>query len=376
MVKPSGASWEGAVSHPGHRRYRRSFPTEKQARDWEIDSKARLIRGEPVELAEATRKGKSDTPYTLKELVQYVYETHWVTQASAEKSPLNANSIISHICPDMPIKRLTKAMVDRARAALLAEGNAPATVNRKIAALSKALSEAEELEIIPRKPKCSRYKESEHRVRRFTPSEERMTMSFFERISNQDMADYAVLSLDTGMRQGEVLQLRHEDAQDGRVTVWGVAAGQRSKSGKSRTVPLTERAKGVFKRRAEGALSAHVFPNLNRNQVAHYWGRLSEALELDHDKQFVPHILRHEFCSRLAANGENAAVIQKLAGHSSLAVTQRYIHLFGPELDGAIERMEGRVDQAISTDDIVRLKTLLAKLSPEDREALLNAHTF
>lgn len=121
--------------------------------------------------------------------------------------------------------------------------------------------------IIERKPKCNKYKESEHRVRRFTPDEEKKTLAFFDRIGHQDMADYTVLSLDTGMRQSEVLSLHFEDIQNGRVTVWGVGAtGQRTKSGKSRTVPLTARAQAVFDRRREYTEGKAVFPSLSKTR--------------------------------------------------------------------------------------------------------------
>lgn len=366
MAKPRGASWEGAVTHKGQR-WRRSFPTQQEAELWELDSKAKLIKGEAVDMGEAVAKRRGNLPYTLSELIQHVYDTHWAPQASGEKQLINARLIVGTIGPSMPVAKLTKADIDRARARLLADGNAPATVNRKVAALSKALSEAEDMGLIERKPKCSRYKESEHRVRRFTAEEERLCLAFFDRISNQDMADYVVLSVDTGMRQGEVLQLNHDDAQGGRVTVWGTG----SKSGKSRTVPLTARARAVLERRKGGGTRA-VFPDLSKHQVAHYWGRMSEALGLEADKQFVPHVMRHEFCSRLASNGENAAVIQQLAGHSTMAVTQRYVHLFGDDLDGVIERLSGQNPATVITDEVSALAKALAALPQDQLKTLLD----
>lgn len=371
MAMKRGSSWEGTVNFKGQR-YRRSFPNEQQADAWALESKAKLLRGEAIDMGENVQtKRKGDLPYTLAELVKHVYETHWSPMAGGEKALTNAKSIIGVIGAHRPIAQIGKADIDKARAKLLTDGNAPATVNRKVAALSKAMGEAEDLGIITRKPKMTKYKESEHRVRRFTPEEERLALVYFDRIGNQDMADYTVLSLDTGMRQGEVLKLHFADAQDGRVTVWGVGAdNQRTKSGKSRTVPLTSRAQAVLEARRKRTNGKEVFPKLNKNQIQHYWGRMSEALELDGDKQFVPHILRHEFCSKLAANGENAVVIQKLAGHSTLAVTQRYVHLFGGELDGAIARLEKPEEQDDSAD-INELAKALVALPSAQLKALL-----
>lgn len=149
------------------------------------------------------------------------------------------------------------------------------------------------------------------------------------------------------------------------------ANGQRSKSGKSRSVALTSRAQAVLDRRREAIKGKEVFPGFNKNHVAHYWGRMAETLGLDEDKQFVPHALRHEFCSRLASNGENAAVIQQLAGHSSMSVTQRYIHLFGDELDGAIERLSGKKADLVIVDEVEALTQALAALPKNQLKALL-----
>lgn len=39
------------------------------------------------------------------------------------------------------------------------------------------------------------------------------------------------------------------------------------------------------------------------------------------------HPLRHTFCSHLAMRGAPAVAIKELAGHTTIAVTNRYMHL-------------------------------------------------
>ena len=68
---------------------------------------------------------------------------------------------------------------------------------------------------------------------------------------------------------------------------------------------------------------------------------MKETLGLSEEAAFVPHILRHEFCSRLADNGVNATAIMRLAGHSSLVVTQRYVNMAPVSLGDAIRTLEG-----------------------------------
>ncbi|MEM7154444.1 MAG: tyrosine-type recombinase/integrase [Myxococcota bacterium] len=52
-----------------------------------------------------------------------------------------------------------------------------------------------------------------------------------------------------------------------------------------------------------------------------------------------PHILRPTFCSYLATRGEPGRVIQELAGHSSIVVTERYMHLAPAAKRNAVERL-------------------------------------
>ena len=52
------------------------------------------------------------------------------------------------------------------------------------------------------------------------------------------------------------------------------------------------------------------------------------------------HVLRHTFCSHLAMRGAVPKAIQDLAGHQSIAVTNRYMHLAPGELRNAIALLE------------------------------------
>jgi site-specific recombinase XerD len=52
-------------------------------------------------------------------------------------------------------------------------------------------------------------------------------------------------------------------------------------------------------------------------------GRLADKAEVD--KRVHPHGLRHTFADELRAAGVDVVVISKLLGHSSIAVTSRYL---------------------------------------------------
>jgi site-specific recombinase XerD len=53
------------------------------------------------------------------------------------------------------------------------------------------------------------------------------------------------------------------------------------------------------------------------------------------------HSLRHYFCTTLIRRGASVEAVRVLAGHSGLAVTQRYVHATGADLKAAIAKLSG-----------------------------------
>ncbi|MEZ5360608.1 MAG: tyrosine-type recombinase/integrase [Candidatus Zixiibacteriota bacterium] len=51
-----------------------------------------------------------------------------------------------------------------------------------------------------------------------------------------------------------------------------------------------------------------------------------------------PHLVRHSAASQFARSGGSIAILQKVLGHSSLTVTQRYVHLSTEDMQAAYDR--------------------------------------
>jgi integrase len=67
---------------------------------------------------------------------------------------------------------------------------------------------------------------------------------------------------------------------------------------------------------------------------------------IDRRDKIVFHSLRHTFCSWLANGGCDLYVIQKLAGHKTLSVTERYSHLSNGKLQNAIKSLQDNFQKA------------------------------
>ena len=135
----------------------------------------------------------------------------------------------------------------------------------------------------------------------------------------------------TGLRRGEMAKARRSDVQGDLLRVESTAEG-RTKSGLWRAIPL-----------APQALDALAKLGPDRLTDAHA-DTLSDWFRADADTLGIAgslHGLRHTFCTMLAQAGVSAHEIKRLAGHSSLSVTERYMHHapgFGRE---AINRLSG-----------------------------------
>ncbi len=159
------------------------------------------------------------------------------------------------------------------------------------------------------------------------------------------LADIALLLLDTGLRLGEALsldwpQVKLEPAQGAKFGYLTVLS-RKAKSKKSRNVPLSERIVQMLKRHTPTA-DGHVFHRgdgspWSNSHLGQQHSRVRALLKMPPD--FVLHSLRHTFGTRLGESGADAFTIMRLMGHSSVTVSQRYVHPSPEAVELAYERL-------------------------------------
>ena len=155
------------------------------------------------------------------------------------------------------------------------------------------------------------------------------------------------LLLDAGLRIGEALALEWRDIHLEPAS--GAKFGYlRVRDGKSRfarrNVPLTGRVSEMLKARKEQYGTPWVFAE---NPSRPMWGTSLDHLHKQHrdtlkmPSEFVLHSLRHTYGTRLGEAGADAFTIMRLMGHSSVTVSQRYVHPTPEAQERAVERLEG-----------------------------------
>lgn len=149
------------------------------------------------------------------------------------------------------------------------------------------------------------------------------------------------LLLDTGVRIGEALGLRHDDLAIAERQVAVIPRQNdnraRAKSGRSRTIPASAELMRLYSdylHREYGALdSDYVFVNLFAEPHGHPWGYpavydLVQRLRKTTGITFGPHEYRHTYATWLLRRGAGMENVKELLGHASISTTiDTYGHL-------------------------------------------------
>ena len=227
----------------------------------------------------------------------------------------------------MKVSELTSGDLQRLTLELRKLGNSNGTINRKLAALSRMLTTAVEGGLLDDPPKIRRLKEREHRTRWLSFDEER---SLFAALEARDplIRQFCIFLVETGLRVGEAQHLRWSDVK----LREGVIAVRGTKGDLPRTVPMTDAALEVVKRRSGGA---GPWSDIAHARLRYIWDLAKKDAGLDNDEDVVPHVLRHTCASRLIQNGAGLLTVQKWLGHKQLSMTLRYAHLAQAQMEAA-----------------------------------------
>jgi site-specific recombinase XerD len=227
---------------------------------------------------------------------------------------------------------------------------APATINRRLAALRRCFSWAKENGFSENQPteRIRNVETIDHGPRSLDRKQwHRLQRSVEQAKGNQAIRDRCIVLLlyHTGLRAGELAALQLSDLILGERS--GHVQVRRGKGNKSRRVPLNAQARSAIGeylqirplsvgpsllvgQRGE-PLSAHAIYDV----VVKYGRRAG----LD---DVTPHTLRHSFARALIASGVPLSDVADLLGHNSLVTTRIYTKASEIDLATAVARLEER----------------------------------
>ena len=253
------------------------------------------------------------------------------------------------------LDEIDKRRVELWRTKRLVDGVSPGTVNRNVVVIRAVLSKAVEWDFLEHHPLAGLRKLKtdtsskprtlseedrntlfvalEDRDRRLADErqsankwrEERGYKQLFELTHYGDhLTPIVMTAYHTGMRRGEIFSLRWSDIDLASQLI--TIRAENAKTSQTRTLPINDPLLDVLKqwREQPGLTDGYIFPGKAGARLDNFnnaWEKLRKDCGLWHVrfKDF-----RSDFGSRLANNGVDLSVTQRLLGHSSPVVTMRY----------------------------------------------------
>lgn len=262
--------------------------------------------------------------YTLGDLYRETITVLWKGQRDEHESQYRWSYLVDLIGRDVPLahikRRHFQVAVDKLSSTKTNRGTfyKAGTINRFIAAGSKAFRWAVDEEILDAMPKLPWQEEEEGRISYIRENDVPRFITYIKTHQGPLIATACQILLVTGMRVGELMSLTRDqiEAENGSHYYIRLEA-EDTKTKKCRSVPIpTPLALSLI--------------NLLEVGIPHYrmiyraCVNASRALGLP-DK-ITPHVLRHSAATLMTKKGTPSLTVSKLLGHASLKTTKKYDH--------------------------------------------------
>lgn len=340
-TKTGETRFKAQIRIKGYPTQTQSFRRKTDAQRWATQTEAAIQEGRHFKTSESKK-------HTLKELItRYENEILPNKPRSKQEGQIRwwreelGDHLLSEITPALIGEYRDKLANGKTR-----HGNkrAPATVLRYLTALSHVFSVAVQewgwLDDSPMR-KVVKPKRQRGRIRFLSDDERARLFAVCKESENPYLYKVVVLALSTGMRKGEMMNLRWGDVD----LVQKRIILHETKNNELRVVPLTGTAlKLLIAHEAERPFETdYLFPSERvKNQPMDIRSSWEKALVQANIENFRFHDLRHSTASYLAMNGASLSEIADVLGHKTIQMSKRYAHLSEAHTQGVVERMNER----------------------------------
>ncbi len=338
--------------------------TVQQARDKALSYANQVASGLDVQAqkANAQKEAIEQRKHTLESFLEDHYEPWQVANYKTGQATINGIRSAFRGILSLPLSEITHPVIDKLRVEKQKAGLTPTTINWHVNMLRGALSRAVEWEIVQEHPfkKIKNFKIDKNPKVRYLSEEEstRLLAALEERdeelkqarergnehrqvrgyelmpsLLNVTYADrmtpMVIMALKTGMRQGELFELRWRDVDFDTPQV--TAHGGTTKSSNTRHIPLSPMALDVLtawkEQETQSQPDDRVFPSDSGGRLDNVKKSWASILKRANITNFRWHDQRHDFASQLVMKGVPLNTVRELCGHASMDTTLRYAHL-------------------------------------------------
>jgi integrase len=325
---------------------------DKVARQMESAHRTSLAKGE-VGIRE-----KKVAP-TLKEFMEKQFEP-WVKATFAERPRTRIWYIggVRRLSDYAPIirARLSEISPEMVRAYIAkrqSDGLNVTSVNRELQILRRILHLAVEWGATESTAKIRMLPGEKRRERVVTSQEEVRYLA----VAPEPLLSVATVLFDTGMRPDECYRLRWENITWDAYRYGALLVTHGKTNAARRILPMTNRVRDVLQAKWEAAAkpdegyvwpastrSGHIEVSSIRHQHDAAFKTITENAKESEEKPvrpFMLYSLRHTFLTRLGQSGVDVWTVSRIAGHSSIGISARYVHPSEDAVLDAISRLSG-----------------------------------
>jgi integrase len=306
--------WAVQIRRKGYEPEYKTLPTKVEAERWARDREAAIDVG----TAPTSRHVLRST--TLADLVtRYMVEVT-PTKRSADTERLRLTKMVK-----APLFQLTLADLSTAPVAAYRDKRAaevkPGTIARELSLLHNVIEVARKewgicltTNVVAQ---VRRLPVRNARDRRLKPGELERLLAALEKTRNKQVKPAVLLAIETALRRGELLNLSW-NAIDREARTAFIPD---TKTGYSRTIPLTEKALIIL-----GTLpvTGPKVLSLTAMALRLAWNRVRDRAQIP---DLRIHDLRHEAISRFSELGLSTVELSVISGHRDLRMLMRYTHL-------------------------------------------------
>lgn len=317
---------------------------DKVARQIEAAHRTSLAKGE------VGIRGKK-TPPTLAEFIDSRFEP-WARDTFEKSSPktwldwyrvgLRAIKAYKPLA-DATLDQILGEKIASFAAHRQADNLQVSTINSSLRVLRRVLRIAVEWGELEAMPKVKLLSGERHRERVVRQEEEAKYLA----AAPEPVGSMVAVLADTGLRPEECFRLCWEAITwlNGRHGTLLVTHGKTAAA--RRVLPMTPRVRGILESRWESAgkpAEGWVWPAPTRSghvESCSLKKQHSKALRLSKVRPFVLYSLRHTFLTRLGESGCDVWTLARIAGHSSIRISSRYVHPSENAVLDAMSRLGG-----------------------------------
>lgn len=284
-------------------------------------------------------KPPTTEPITIGSFFSQYHERLRITRApsTAQRSEFALQAFEQYVPASRLLRTLCTLDFEAYKVARLRQKKSPNTINIELRHLKAAVRAAAKWGYLDSVPEIQQLQVPERAVPFFTLEELDNLVAAIE----EDWARRFVLfAFSTGMRRNEIIYLTRQNVDLERRLAYVRNTNEfTTKSRKERIVPLNHTAYSLIRECRAG----YVFVDGKGRRIDPR--RITQAVRDAVDaaglnNRLHLHSLRHSFCTILLQAGATFQEVQRLAGHSTVAVTERYNHMVSEGLHAAVERLD------------------------------------